>query len=176
MFLDPKNAKVFGPEFIKAIAAQKPTPYRDSVVTLDRVIAGEHDFTYWSAEAHVSLKWEQGAPVRWVHPDPTPIWGNTLDGVSKYTPHPNVARLFLNWLTSDGGALSHQHIGYQTSLKGVKDIRKFTSEPWYDPIKTNYDVLFLMLFGTNYASGIIFLFYLTLGDLKIESLRRPFPR
>jgi ABC-type Fe3+ transport system substrate-binding protein len=51
MFLDPKNAKVFGPEFIKAVAAQKPTVYADTLVALDRVVAGEHDFGFWSWEA-----------------------------------------------------------------------------------------------------------------------------
>ncbi len=140
MFLDPKYAKVFGPEFIKAVAAQKPTAYPDPLVTLDRVVAGEHDIAYWVAETHAYIKWEQGAPVRWVLPAPTPVWGNTWCGVSKYAPHPNAARLFMNWAMSEAGAMSVQRVGNLSTLEGVKDSRKVALEPWYHSIKTRYDV------------------------------------
>ncbi len=142
MFLDPKNAQVFGPDFIKAVAAQKPKVYSDVLVAFDRVVAGEHDFIYWTSEAIAYQKWLQGAPVRWIHPDPTPEWGVSWEGISKYAPHPNAARLFLNWLMSEAGALSQQRIGRKHSLEGVKDIRQVTLEYWYDPIKTRYDIDF----------------------------------
>ena len=142
MFLDPKYAKVFGPEFIKAVGAQKPVVYSEGQVTVDRVVAGEHDFVYWTGEATASLKWSQGAPIRWVHPDPSPEWGLSWYGISKYAPHPNVARLFLNWIMSEEGALLLQRLGWKASLEGVKDTRKMATEPWYDPVKTRYDVDF----------------------------------
>ncbi len=141
MFLDPKNAKVFGPEFIKAVAAQKPTAYPDSLVAMDRVIAGEHDFTFWTWEKAASVKWQQGAPIRWIHPSPTPEWGNSWYAVSKYSPHPNAARLYLNWITGEEGALSLQKNYFSRPvLEGVRDILRYTSEPWYDPIRKRYDV------------------------------------
>ncbi len=140
MLLDPKNAKVFGPDFIRAIAAQKPTVYSEYVVLLDRVVAGEHDFAFWMAESTSYLKWVQGAPIRWVHSDPTPVWGNSWFAISRYAPHPNAARLFLNWCLSDAGALSLMRNGYKPILEDVKDIRKVALEPWYAPIKTRYNV------------------------------------
>ncbi len=140
MLLDPKYADVFGPDFIKAIAAQKPVLYTALVPAFDRVVAGEHDFMIQCWEGLAFQKWEQRAPVRWVRPDPTPVFSNSWYAISKYAPHPNAARLFFNWLMSEAGALSFQKTGYQTSLKGVKDTRKAANEPWYDPVKTRYDV------------------------------------
>ncbi len=140
MFLDPKYSNVFGPEFIKAVAAQKPAVYPDELVGLDRVIAGEHDFIYWVWDQVAYLKWKQGAPIRWIHPDPTPGLNASMYGISKYAPHPYAAGLFLNWIMSEDGALSLQRIGFNTALGGFKDTRKFASESWYDPIKKRYDV------------------------------------
>ena len=140
MFLDPKHSKVFGPEFLKAIAAQKPALYPDGIAGIDRMVAGEHDFTYWAAEATVYTRWVQGAPIRWVHPDLTPVWANVWFGISKYAPHPNAGRLFLSWLMSEAGALSLQRIGYKSSLEGMKDTRRVTAEPWFVPVKNRYDV------------------------------------
>lgn len=140
MFLDPKNEKIFGPEFIKAVAAQKPMVYSEVTVPVDRVVAGEHDFTYWTWTAIGYLKWAQGAPVRWVCPEPTPQFGSTWYGISKKAPHPNAARLFLNWIMSEDGALSQQTTGYLTTLEGVRDSRKMIGEPWYTPVKNRYDM------------------------------------
>ncbi len=68
--------------------------------------AGENGFGYWIAESIICQKWLQGAPIRCIHPDPTPDWGITYEGISKYAPHPNVARFFINWFMSEEGALS----------------------------------------------------------------------
>lgn len=140
MFLDPQMKDEYGVDFLKKLAAQKPAVYSEVLVGLDRVIAGEHDFTFWTWESIANTKWLQGAPLRWVRPSPTPDYGNSWQSVSKYAPHPNAARLFQNWSMSAEGAISlQQKYGTATTINGVPDKRKVTSQPWYHPIQKRYD-------------------------------------
>jgi ABC-type Fe3+ transport system substrate-binding protein len=143
MFLDPKLKDKYGPEFLKKVAAQKPAVYSEVLVGMDRVIAGEHDFTYWTWEGIALTKWQQGAPIRWLHPKPTPVFGNSWQAVSKYAPHPNAARLFQNWSMSEEGEIAIQQLyGSATVMKGLKDERSVTKEAWYKPIEQPYSVDF----------------------------------
>src|SRR5690606_7739923 len=86
MFLDPKLEDEYGEKFLRAVAAQEPAVYSEILVALDRVIAGEHDFTFWTWEGGALSKWAQGAPIRWVHPNPTPSFSNSWQAVSAYAP------------------------------------------------------------------------------------------
>ena len=132
MFMDPKFKDRYGADFIKKIAAQKPAVYSEVLVTLDRVVAGEQDFTISGWEASAATKWIDGAPIRWIFPHPTPIFGNSWLGVSKYAPHPNAAKFFLDWLMSDDGQETMQRVyGSQGTLQGIKDDRPYTKESWY---------------------------------------------
>lgn len=143
MFLDPKFKDRFGMEFLKKIAAQQPAIYSEVLVGLDRVIAGEHDFTYWTWEGIAITKWQQGAPIRWLHPKPTPTFGNSWQAVSKYAPHPHAARLFQNWSMSEEGEVAIQKLyGSATVMKDLKDERTVTKEAWYKPIAEEYNVDF----------------------------------
>lgn len=143
MFLDPKLKDKYGVEFLKKVAAQKPAIYSEVLVGLDRVIAGEHDFTYWTWEGIAITKWQQGAPIRWLHPKPTPLFGNSWQAVSKYAPHPNAARLFQNWSMSEEGEMAIQKLyGSATVMKGLKDQRAITKEAWYKPVSDEYNVDF----------------------------------
>ena len=139
MFMESKYKGQFGLNYLKAVVAQKPVLYADVVVPADRVIAGEQDIVFGTSEGGLYSQWDSGAPIRWVHPKPTPAFGNTWFGVSAYAPHPNAARLFLNWAMSDDGAQAVQ-TGYGgiPLLKGVVDQRPVTKEPWYDPITDRY--------------------------------------
>ena len=141
MFLDPKLAGEYGEKFLKDVAAQKPLVYSDNPIALDRIVAGERDFVFWLWESIAYTKWQQGAPIRWVRPSPTPEWGNSWNAVSKHAPHPHAARLMQNWLFSEEGTIALQDTyGAATVLKGVKDTRKVMTEPWYQPIKKRYDI------------------------------------
>lgn len=144
LFMDPKYKDKFGgAEFLRQIAAQKPAIYSEVLVGLDRVIAGENDFTFWTWESAALTKFKEGAPIRWIHPRPTPIFANTWQGVSKYAPHPNAARLFQNWSLSEEGQKDLQSLyGAITTIKGLPDTRPITKEPWYDPIVEPYVVDF----------------------------------
>lgn len=140
MFLDPKNEKIFGRDFVKAVAAQLPAAYPSTMIVLDRVVVGEQDFSYWTFDSINYIKWLEGAPIRWVSPTPTPVAALSWYGISKYAPHPNAARLFLNWYTSEEGAAAINRVGLSTTLEGVKDLRKVVNEPWHKPVTVKYEV------------------------------------
>ena len=139
----PSTRIAYGIEFLRQIAAQKPAVYSEVLVGLDRVIAGEHDFTYWTWEGIALTKWQQGAPIRWLHPKPTPTFGNSWQAVSKYAPRPNAARLFQNWSMSEEGSLAIQQLyGSATTMNGLADQRSVTKESWYKPMAEEYNVDF----------------------------------
>lgn len=143
MFLDPKMKDQYGEDFLKQVAAQEPAVYSEVLVGLDRVIAGEHDFTYWTWEGIALTKWQQGAPIRWLHPKPTPVFGNSWQAISAYAPHPNAARLFQNWSMSNDGAKALQQLyGSATVIDGFEDARSVTKEDWYKPIAEPYKIDF----------------------------------
>lgn len=141
MFLDPKFSKEFGPDFLKKVAEQKPAVYGEVLVGLDRVIAGEHDFTFWTWEGIGVTHIQRGAPIRWVRPSPTPEFGNSWQAVSRYAPRPNAARLFQNWSMSvEGAEVLQVKYGSRTTLSGIEDKRSVVKESWYEPIKEVYPV------------------------------------
>ncbi|BBK44379.1 hypothetical protein STVA_43990 [Allostella vacuolata] len=140
MFMDPKLKGTYGPDFVRKLAAQKPVVYSDVLVVLDRVIAGEVDFAYWSFENGAMARWRQGAPIRWVRPEPTPVAALVFQGVSSHAPHPNAARLFQNWITSEAGLAAFQaRYGSAPLLAGSEDLRDVRKEPWYKPITKVYE-------------------------------------
>jgi ABC-type Fe3+ transport system substrate-binding protein len=143
MFLDPAMRERFGPDFLRAVAAQRPAVYSEVLVGLDRVIAGEHDFTYWTWEAIAIARQQSGAPIRWIRPSPTPEFGNTWQAISRYAPNPNAARLFQTWSMSEEGMRAlQQYYGAATTLEGIEDTREVTRQPWYRPIQQRYVVDF----------------------------------
>ena len=141
--LDPKLKDEYGVKFLQAVADQKPAVYNDPPVAMDRLVAGEHDFVFWLWEGIAYTKWQQGAPIRWVRPSPTPEWGNSWQAISAHAPHPLAARLFHNWVLSEEGALAIQKVyGSATVVDGVPDTRAMSKEPWHKPIAKRYDIDF----------------------------------
>jgi ABC-type Fe3+ transport system substrate-binding protein len=141
MFMDPKFKDRFGPEFLKKIAAQQPASYSEVLVAIDRVVAGEQDFTLNGWEAAAAVKYLDGAPIRWVFPKPSPEFGNSWLGISKYAPHPNASRLFMNWLMGDKGAIAMERVyGSKSTLEGIPDSRPYIKAPWYKPPTEVYGV------------------------------------
>jgi iron(III) transport system substrate-binding protein len=132
MFLDPKLNGRFGPEFLKKLAGLKPASYSEVLVAIDRVIAGEQDFTLSGWEAAGAVKLRAGAPIRWLFPRPTPEYGNSWQGISVYARHPNAARLFLNWSNNDKGAGAMERVyGSKSTLEGLAGQRPYVKAPWY---------------------------------------------
>jgi iron(III) transport system substrate-binding protein len=85
---------------LRKLARQDITPLPIATrAVLDRVIAGEYAIGLEMVNAHVATSSAMGAPIRWV---PLDAVTTTLQvaGVTTGSPHPNAARLFLDFITS----------------------------------------------------------------------------
>lgn len=139
MFLDPKFSNKYGPEFLKKAAAQQPAVFSDFQVIIDRVVAGERDFSFWSGAGAAYSRWEKGEPIRWLYSNPTPVWANEWQSISKYSTRPAGARLFVNWWTSEaGGKALQKHYGSTTTMRDLPDTRKSSAQEWFKPVKDSY--------------------------------------
>lgn len=101
-----------GMDYLHKLAQQKiaqvPANQR---VTLDQVIAGEYQLGIMMYNHHVGISQSKGAPVEWIRMDPALATINYL-GVVKGAPHPNAARLLVEFLLSEGGQNVLRAAGY----------------------------------------------------------------
>jgi ABC-type Fe3+ transport system substrate-binding protein len=92
-----------GTRYLRALEQQNivPLPVAARAV-LDRVIAGEYAMGLDMNSSHAVISAALGAPVRFVPLDPVTM---TLQiaGISRGAPHPNAARLFLDFIISRAG-------------------------------------------------------------------------
>src|SRR6266540_227786 len=92
-----------GMAYLRALAKQDIVPLPIAIrAVLDRVIAGEYAIGLEMNNTHAAISAAQGAPVAWVPLNPV---SETLQvaGVTKGAPHPNAARLFIDFMVSRAG-------------------------------------------------------------------------
>jgi iron(III) transport system substrate-binding protein len=89
-----------------------------SRAVLDQVIAGEYWMNLMAFNHHTVISARKGAPTDWLKLEPAPV---TLDalGLLKDAPHPNAARLFLEYLLSEEGQKVFQKNEYLPALPSV---------------------------------------------------------
>ncbi len=87
-----------GMEYLRAFAKQKPVsiPAAQRVV-LDKVIAGEYPLALMTLSYHSTISSAKGAPVQWLKMPPMVMSPNTA-GIVKNAPHPNAAKLLIEFL------------------------------------------------------------------------------
>ncbi len=92
-----------GMAYLKKFAAQQPVfiPASQRVV-IDKVIAGEYPLAVMTFNHHAAISSGQGAPVQWIKMEPL-LQTTSLVGLLKDAPHPNAARLFIEYVLSDEG-------------------------------------------------------------------------
>jgi ABC-type Fe3+ transport system substrate-binding protein len=92
-----------GMAYLRTFAAQEPVtiPAAQRVV-LDKVISGEYPLAVMILNYHATISAAQGAPVRWIKMEPL-LESMSLVSVVKDAPHPNAARLFVEFMLSDEG-------------------------------------------------------------------------
>lgn len=139
MFMDPKMQSRYGADFVNKLAATKPAVYTSTTAELDRVTAGEQHIAFWGlAWSSSFVAWSSGAPIRWVYPASTPMGPTVWWAVSSVAPHPNAARLFLNWLMDEPGQRAYQATGWSAAMKGLPDNNPAAKEAWYKPVQEPY--------------------------------------
>ncbi|MBI2934868.1 MAG: extracellular solute-binding protein [Chloroflexi bacterium] len=108
-------------DFHRQLARQIPLITRDKRLPVDWVARGKYLVAVAPSKAQVSEFQQIGAPVQWV----TPAEGRYLSGTDAVAyldkaPHPNAARVFLNWLLSrDGMTAWSQSTLMQSARKDV---------------------------------------------------------
>ena len=92
-----------GITYLRALAKQNIVPLPIAIrAVLDRVIAGEYAIGLEMNNTHAAVSAAQGAPVAWVPLNPV---SETIQvaGITKGAPHPNAARLFIDFMVSRTG-------------------------------------------------------------------------
>jgi iron(III) transport system substrate-binding protein len=108
-----------GMEYLRALAKQRVVNIEaSSRAVLDQVISGEYWINLMAFNHHTVISAAKGAPSDWVVIEPTPV---TLDavGLLKDAPHPNAARLLIDYLTSEEGQKVFQKNNYLPVLPSV---------------------------------------------------------
>jgi ABC-type Fe3+ transport system substrate-binding protein len=108
-----------GMTYLRALAKQRVVNVEaSSRAVLDQVIAGEYWMNLMAFNHHVVISARKGAPCDWLKLEPTPV---TLDavGLLKNAPHPNAARLLLEFLLSPEGQKVFQQNEYLPALPSV---------------------------------------------------------
>jgi iron(III) transport system substrate-binding protein len=92
-----------GMRYLRALAKQNivPLPVAARAV-LDRVIAGEYPIGLDMNSSHAAISAALGAPVRFVPLDPVTMTMQ-IAGLSRGAPHPNAAKLFLDFMIARAG-------------------------------------------------------------------------
>jgi iron(III) transport system substrate-binding protein len=147
---DPRNAgpgeatfKFFylhpelGPEFIRALARQEPVIMKDYQQETDAIGQGRYPILLGTADFVVEARIKQGIPIAIVDPsklregsDVSPANGNVA--LFNRAPHPNAAKLYINWLLSPEAQTEFsREMGY---LSGRLDVPADHLPAWRAPL------------------------------------------
>lgn len=92
-----------GMDYLRKFAAQLPVsiPAAQRVV-LDHVVSGEYPLAVMILNYHATISAAKGAPVRWIKMEPL-LQSMSLVSIVKDSPHPNAAKLLVEFILSDAG-------------------------------------------------------------------------
>ena len=108
-----------GMDYLKALSAQRIVNIEaSSRAILDQVIAGEYPIGLMIFNHHTVFSAQKGAPSDWIKLEPVPV---ALDAVAilKDAPHPNAAKLLVDFLTSEDGQGVLQKADYLPAMPSV---------------------------------------------------------
>lgn len=118
----------FGEGFVKTLYVdQKPAISRDSRQIADWLAHGKYPIAIGAAMEEIQLLRKEGFPVAIVHRlsdlSPATTSSSGLLGLANRAPHPNAARLFVNWIASrEGAEILGRASGYPTTRKDVDEL------------------------------------------------------
>lgn len=109
--------KVLDLDYFRQLAKQGPV-IRDATTQVDWVAKGKYSAIIWPDTNEVRRYQEAGAPIAWIFPKEGAYL--SADGAGtimlKQRPHPNAARIFINWLLSKEGQIQIQKsMGYHSA-------------------------------------------------------------
>jgi ABC-type Fe3+ transport system substrate-binding protein len=127
-----------GMDYLRALAKQQIINVEaSSRAVLDQVIAGEYPLALMIFINHAVISARKGAPSAWLKIEPMPV---ALDAISllKDAPHPNAARLLIDFLTSEEGQQVFRQADYLPALPQVP-----TMTPGLRPADGKFEATYL---------------------------------
>ncbi|MBI2934869.1 MAG: extracellular solute-binding protein [Chloroflexi bacterium] len=112
---------IMNADFHRQLARQNPFITRDKRLQIDWVVRAKYSVALAPSKDTVSQFQQVGAPIKWVIPAEGRYVSGT-DAIAYFdkAPHPNAARVFLNWLLSKEGLTAYsQNTLMQTARKDV---------------------------------------------------------
>lgn len=107
---------IMGWDFVRQLAQHEPVIVRDRRLITEWIARGRYPISMMTSEASEFIK--AGAPIVEI----TPVEGSYLSSASgslaliNKAPHPNAAKLFINWLLSKGGQMVlSEGLGYPSA-------------------------------------------------------------
>jgi iron(III) transport system substrate-binding protein len=108
-----------GMDYLKALSAQRIVNIEaSSRAILDQVIAGEYPMGLMMFNHHTVISAQKGAPSDWIKLEPVPVALDAV-GILKDAPHPNAAKLLVDFLTSEDGQRVLQKADYLPAMPSV---------------------------------------------------------
>jgi len=95
-------------ELTKKLVANKPRYKAGPPAVVGAVVSGEVAIGLSGYTALAEVMKEKGAPIDWVTPDVMPVIP-LFDFMLKGAPQPNLGKLFLAWLATEGAAVQEEH-------------------------------------------------------------------
>jgi len=130
----------YGRQYQEKFAALKPVIVPDPAVAARRLAAGEYPlYVGFAFHEYVTLK---GLPVRVVIPEEGGMYSTLNATIPKGAPHPNAARLFLNFMLDDEAQATIGRLGSRSTTG-------FTPSDVSDDVKV---LLNAKLFGSSKPS------------------------
>jgi iron(III) transport system substrate-binding protein len=125
-----------GPDFIRALARQELVVFRDPSQLLNLVGQGKYPILIGPRDTMLADALKRSLPINVVNPslvregsDISPASGNVA--MFNRAPHPNAAKVYLNWLLSKEGQTHHARaLG---SISSRLDVPHDHAEPWKIP-------------------------------------------
>lgn len=112
--------KVMGPDVWQAMAALKPRLFESNGPASSAIVRGEIQMAPLLLATATALKL-QGAPIDLVYPAEGLPAAPGAAGIFKDAPHPNAAKLFMDWsLSEEGQTAIVEKLGGMSLLSGVK--------------------------------------------------------
>lgn len=127
----------YGWEALEDIAANDPLFY-SSATLVQNLIAGEYAIGVGITDSLAFSFTLQGAPLEFVYPEAT-VGGYFATSIVEEAPHPNAARLFMEWATTpDANALYTEITQTIPANSDVEDNREILDAAWYnEPVTEN---------------------------------------
>ncbi len=104
--------KLYGDSFWKDFAKLRPRGFDSRVQLFDRLAKGDDKICALAEYAGYLLHKEKGAPIAFVAPADGLPAAPLVNGIADKAPHPEAARLFLDWLMSNRGQSHYQNNPY----------------------------------------------------------------